>query len=138
MSRLLQVAELPGSDIDLGQARHIPAASTGTIDRLSIGRPGRTVILNIALMGRQMLDFTFGHVDGINVLIEVGFHPISQDPPVIKRPAESKIIAARTFVKKARFGEPGCVSARSYLLNIDVESAWVLAIGAESDLLTVM
>ena len=96
------------------------------------------MILNIALMGRQMLDFTFGHVDGINVLIEVGFHPISQDPPVIKRPAESKIIAARTFVKKARFGEPGCVSARSYLLNIDVESAWVLAIGAESDLLTVM
>src|SRR5690349_10410135 len=89
-------------------------------------------------MRREMLSFAVGHVDGINVLIEIRLHPISQEPAVIRRQAEGKIISAGTFVNKTCLGEPGCVSARRYLLNVDVESAWIFSIGAEGDLLAIM
>ncbi len=96
------------------------------------------MILDLTLMRREMLDFPAGHVNCIEVLVVIGLHPISQDPPVIRRPAKGKVIAARTFMKKTRLGELGCVSARSYLLNINVESAWILSIRAEDDLLAVV
>src|SRR6266852_7933334 len=119
MVRLLQVAELPGSDLDLGQSRQISATGrTRAVNRLSVGGPRRAVILHIALMRREMLDFPAGHVNCIEVLVVIGLHPISQDPPVIKRPAKRKVIAAGTFMKKTCLGELGCVSARSDLLNI--------------------
>src|SRR5205823_9367341 len=89
-------------------------------------------------MRREILDFAVAHVNSIEVLVVIGLHPIGQDPPVIRRPAKSEVIAARTFLEKPRLGELGCVSARSHFLNINVESAWIFPISAESDLLAVV
>src|SRR6266478_3721098 len=136
---LHEVGQLAGRDINLCQIEEISSSRrTGTVDRFPVRRPRWTVVLDIALMWREMLDFAAGHLNGIEILVVIGLHPIGQDPSVIRRPAKGKIIAARAFLKKPRLGEPGWLSARSHFLNINVESALILSIGAEGDLLAVM
>src|SRR5882724_9105207 len=73
-----------------------------------------------------------GDLDRVQILVDVGFHLVGQQTAVVGRPAEGEIISAGTF------GEPGCVSARSDFLNINIESTWVLAVGAESNLFAIM
>src|SRR5713101_4031011 len=79
-----------------------------------------------------------GDLDRVQVLVEIGFHLVGQQPAVVGGPAEGEIISAGTFLQETSRLRGLTPPARWNLLNVNIESARVLAVGAESDLFAVM
>src|SRR5437667_463260 len=79
-----------------------------------------------------------GDLDRVQILVEVGFHLVGQQPAVVGGPAECEIISAGTFLQETSRLRGLTSPARWNLLNVNIESARVFAVGAKGDLLTVM